>query len=128
METTVGTHTRPQTLHQPSGKDVMPASRFSQEWVTITKEEHVDLIHQAKYWKAQHAQLKQKLAREREEGLHKDAKIKDLQNRLFGKKSEKEGLAKSENNGPSYTRRIHRRAYVHNPGPVRPIAYSTTRT
>ena len=87
METSIAT--TPQGLRQPLGKDAVPASPFSQERVTITKEEHINLIHQAKYWKAQHTQLKKKCVKLEEESLHKDAKIKDLQNRLFGKKSEK---------------------------------------
>lgn len=64
--------------------------------MTITKEAHIALIHQARYWQAQHAQLKQKCAMQEEEIQYRDAKIKDLRNRLFGKKSEKQGLAKSE--------------------------------
>ena len=71
-------------------------SPFSQEWVRITKEEHIALIHRANYWEAQYAQLKQKFDRAEAESQRKDAKIKDLQNRLFGKKSEKPGSAKSE--------------------------------
>jgi len=103
METSITT--TPQGLRQPLGKDAVPASPFSQERVTITKEEHINLIHQAKYWKAQHTQLKKKCVKLEEESLHKDAKIKDLQNRLFGKKSEKNGLAKSESSGSSSTGR-----------------------
>ena len=103
METRVDTS--PQSLRQPLGKDAVPASPFSQERVTITKEEHVGLIHEAKYWEAQHTLAKQKCAKLEEEGLYKDAKIKDLQNRLFGKKSEKKGAAKSENSGSPSTGR-----------------------
>lgn len=82
---------------QPSTSNALEqVAPFSQQWVTITKEEHIALIHQANYWNAQHAQLKQKCAVLEDEVQYRDAKIKDLQNRLFGKKSEKQGFAKSE--------------------------------
>ena len=103
MKTTVAT--TPQGLRQPHGKDAVPASPFAQEWVTITKEERIALVHRASYWEAQHALVKQKCAKLEEEGLRKDAKIKDLQNRLFGKKSEKKGSGKSENDGTPSTGR-----------------------
>ena len=85
-----------QSSSPPSGKDIACVSPFGQEWVKITKEEHITLIHEARYWKAQHAQLKEKFRKLEEASQHKDAKIKDLQNRLFGKKSEKQTAAKSE--------------------------------
>jgi len=78
--------------------DERQRSPFSQEWVTITKQEHIRLRHQANYWEAQHTQLKAKNTKLEQEILLKDAKIKDLQNRLFGKKSEKNPTAKSEKN------------------------------
>jgi transposase len=64
--------------------------------VTLSKEEHIALTHRANYWEAQYTQLKQKFDRAEAESQRKDAKIKDLQNRLFGRKSEKQGSAKSE--------------------------------
>ena len=84
------------TSKQPSGNNTSQSSLFSQHWVTITKEEQISLSHLANYWKAQHAQLKQKNTALEEEIEYLNAKIKDLQNRLFGKKSEKQGLLKSE--------------------------------
>ena len=80
----------------PTGRDVEPASPFSREWVRITQAEQIALIHRANYWEGQYARLKQKLERVEAESQRKDAKIKDLQNRLFGKKSEKPGSTKSE--------------------------------
>jgi transposase len=71
---------------------------FSQDWVTLSKEEYINLTQQANYWKAQHAQLKQKNTKLEDEIQYLKAKVKDLQNRVFGKKSEKKGLAKSEKN------------------------------
>lgn len=57
--------------------------------VTISKQEHIDLIRQINYWKAQHTKAKEKIDRLEQEKLHQAGKIKDLQNRLFGKRSEK---------------------------------------
>jgi transposase len=68
---------------------------FARQWVTITKEEHIALIHQANYWQAQHAQLNRKFAKQADVIEHYQAKIKDLQRRVFGKKSEKRGSSKS---------------------------------
>jgi transposase len=83
--------------HQPlTCLDAGKSSPFSQQWVTITKQEHIDLTCRAKYWEAQHARVKSQLEKANQEILLKDAKIKDLQNRLFGKKSEKGTTAKSE--------------------------------
>ncbi len=62
---------------------------FSQEWVSITKQEHIELKSQIAFWKYQHTQAKESLEVLRAENLYKDGVIKDLQNRLFGKKSEK---------------------------------------
>ena len=72
------------------------ANPFAQEWVVTTKQEQIALIHQANYWKAQYGQLKEKFRKLEESNQFKDAKIKDLQNRLYGKKSEKTSAAKSE--------------------------------
>ncbi len=90
------THDTQLASNPPSGNDIERVNPFSQEWVKITKEEHIELIHRASYWEAQYSQLKQKFAKAEAESQRKDAKIKDLQNRLFGKKSEKQGSAKSE--------------------------------
>jgi transposase len=80
------------------------ASPFSQQWVTITRQEHIDLKWRASYWEAQHARLKSQLEEVRQDNLVKDAKIKDLQNRLFGKKSEKDSPLKSEKDGSDDSR------------------------
>ena len=71
-------------------------SPFSREWVTITKQERIELNCRANYWEAQHGRVKSQLEEAKQENLLKDAKIKDLQNRLFGKKSEKNSPLKSE--------------------------------
>jgi transposase len=64
--------------------------------VRITKQERIELQWRANYWEAQHEQLKIKNAQLEQELILKDAKIKDLQNRVFGKKSEKRGSLPSE--------------------------------
>ncbi len=80
----------------PASNTAMLVGPFSQEWVTITKGEHIDLKYGPNYWKAQHANLKEKYVALEDECRLRDAKIKDLQRRLFGRKSEKQGSAKSE--------------------------------
>jgi transposase len=69
---------------------------FSREWVTITKQEEIELRARANYLEAQNARLRTENAALKQENALKDAKIKDLQNRLFGKKSEKNKPKKSE--------------------------------
>jgi transposase len=62
----------------------------------MSKQESIELKAQAKYWEAQHAKVKAENEALKQEIALKDAKIKDLQNRLFGKKSEKGSARKSE--------------------------------
>ena len=38
-----------------------PRSRFAQDWVTITKQEHIELRQRASYWEAQHGRAKAKI-------------------------------------------------------------------
>jgi transposase len=107
MEGTTNSCSTPEP-HQPLARpgEGQP-SPFAQEWVTITKQEHIDLNWRANYWEAQHARAKSQIEALKQEIALKDAKIKDLQNRLFGKKSEKGPAAKSEkgnNTNPSSKR------------------------
>ena len=69
---------------------------FAREWLTMSKQEAIELKAQAKYWEAQHGKVKAENAALKQAIELKDAKIKDLQNRLFGKRSEKESPKKSE--------------------------------
>jgi transposase len=89
--------------------DAGQVSPFSQQWVTITKQERIDLVSQANYWRSQHARAKSEIEKLRQEAIFKDAKIKDLQNRLFGKKSEKTRALKSEKDGQGDTPSKRRR-------------------
>ena len=96
MDGITNTHPAP-ALPQPAVcLDEKQRSPFSRENVTITKQEYIELRHQAKYWEAQHARAKSRIRELEQEIVFKDAKIKDLQNRLFGKRSEKDKTAKSE--------------------------------
>jgi transposase len=76
------------TVSSIAEQTAMPTP-FSQEMVLITKQELIALRHQEAFWKAQHARAKHKIDELEAELLRKDAIIKDLQNRLFGKKGEK---------------------------------------
>lgn len=69
---------------------------FSQEWVLINKQELIHLRHQVGNVKAQNIQLKRKLDEQDKKILFLEAKIKDLQNRQFGKKTEKNASCSSE--------------------------------
>ncbi len=80
---------------------------FSLERVTLSKQAHIELVMQARYWKSQHeraVQREQRLhgalraqqqqAEQREAALRSQlqlaqAKIRDLQQRMYGRKSER---------------------------------------
>jgi transposase len=89
MKTTQAVLPRPEPPNSPLVPEDSPPVPFSQKMVTITKQEHIELIHQINYWQAQHAQAKNRIAQLEQEKRYQDGKIKDLQNRLFGKRSEK---------------------------------------
>jgi transposase len=65
------------------------AAPFSQNIVQLTQAEHIELKHASGYWKHQHAHLKNKYDQLQHELDVAQAKIKDLNHRLYGKKSEK---------------------------------------
>ena len=78
----------PDPLAPETGVELDPKP-FSQTIVQLTQAEHIELKWQGNYWKSQHAQLKKQ-----HEGLKQElelahAKIRDLEQRLYGKKSEK---------------------------------------
>jgi transposase len=103
--------------HQPlASLDAGQSSPFSQQWVTITKQEHIDLTSRASYWEAQHARVKSQLEELKQDNLLKEAKIKDLQNRLFGKKSEKNSPLQSEKDRQEDT--VSKRRRGQQPGSV----------
>ena len=69
---------------------------FAQQWEAISKQELIELRAQAAYWQAQHDRAKVQIEALKQELAHKDATIKDLKQRLFGKKSEKHSPLPSE--------------------------------
>ena len=74
-------------------------SPFSLETITITKAEHIELKAQAGYWKAQAGLYKAKFEKAAQDILVLEAKVKDLQQRVFGKKTEKQSTPASEKDG-----------------------------
>lgn len=68
---------------------------FAQKIIELTQEEHIELKSQASYWKALHSRQKIEIKALRQELEQSHAKIKDLTQRLYGKKSEK-GTTKQE--------------------------------
>jgi len=62
---------------------------FYEEFVLIRKAELIELRWQANYWKAQHVRNTQIIDSLKENTRLLEARIKDLEHRVFGKKSEK---------------------------------------
>src|SRR5712692_7895846 len=74
------------TAYAPeSGKDATP---FSQQTVVLTKQAYVALKWEANYWRAQHARLVQREAALKAQVEALEAQLRDLTQRLYGKKSE----------------------------------------
>ena len=90
-----------------STSDAKATPPFGQEVVTLSKQAHIELVMQASYWRAQHGRAVERLdwqatqyrellgqALQREAALHSElqtaqAKVRDLQQRLFGRKTER---------------------------------------
>ena len=89
-----------------SADDAKPTP-FSQQWVTLSKQEHIELVMQARSWKSlheravrrnqwlqgllrrQHSQAEQRETALRGQLDLAQAKIRDLQLRMYGRKSER---------------------------------------
>ena len=67
-----------------------------QDWVLISTEELKSLHHQISCLQAETARLKSKIDEQAAQLVLKEAQIKDLKNRLFGKKTEKGSSGSSE--------------------------------
>src|SRR6516162_839276 len=80
-----------------SGKHATP---FSQQTVVLTKQDYIALKGEANYWRAQHARLGQREAALKAQVEALEAQLRDLTQRLYGKKSEQsagsEALGKSQ--------------------------------
>ena len=79
------------TRSQPIEREKTTNSPFSQVVITLTQEEYVQLKWDANYWKGQYTQVKQKNEDLKLELESANARIRDLKQRLFGKKTEKGG-------------------------------------
>jgi transposase len=95
---------------------------FSEQWVTLSKQEHIELVMQARSWKSLHERavrrnhwLQTLLRRQHEQAEQREsavraqldlaqAKIRDLQLRMYGRKSERrwavEGLGREHAASP----------------------------
>ena len=116
---------------------------FATEYVRLTRQEHIRLVMDANYWKSQHQRLVQRAqwrehryrrvlrelkeqAGQREAALCAElelerAKVRDLRQRLFGRKSERRN-ARSEKHKSATTERTARSAARH----ARPWAHVAT--
>lgn len=70
---------------------------FAQQVVVLTKQEHIQLVWNANYWESQHRCVLKREADLKEQLAHEKAKVRDLNQRLYGKKSEKK--SKTEKGG-----------------------------
>ena len=90
MEGAIDTQRIPDAPIQPLKRfDEGKVVPFARQRVWITKQERIELDWRASYWQAQHDQIKIKCEKLEQEIKFLTAKNKDLQHRLFGKKSEK---------------------------------------
>ena len=79
----------PATATSPVVTGELASQPFSQNIVQLTQAEHIELKWNGNYWKRQHEHLK-KQNEELKQALElTHAKIRDLEQRLYGKKSEK---------------------------------------
>ena len=85
----------PATATPPAVTGEIATTPFSQNIVQLTQAEHIELKWQGSYWKSQHGHLKKQHEELKQELALAHAKIWDLKQRLYGKKSEK-GTAKSD--------------------------------
>lgn len=64
------------------------AGPFSQQSIVLPKSEYIQLKWTANYWQTQHAWAVEREAALKEEVEHYKAQVRDLRQRLYGKKSE----------------------------------------
>jgi transposase len=114
-----------------------PLAPFATEYVTLTKQAHIELVMQAKSWKSLHSRATQRervqklrhcqqlqalkvQAAKREAALRAElvlaiAKIRELQKRVFGRKSER-SKGGSEVQAPASETKVPRRPRGHQKG------------
>jgi len=96
MEGINSIHSISPTIQRPIIFDGQESVSYAQETVTLNKQDYIELIRQSNYWKAQHKKVKEELDKSRQKTAQEEAKNKDLHNRLFGHKSEKDSKQKSK--------------------------------
>ena len=75
-----------QTLQQALTEEVLP---FEQRIIQLTQKDYIHLKWQANYWKTQHERVVVREESLKEKIKQLEAVIRDLNQRLYGKKSEK---------------------------------------
>ena len=71
------------------------ATPFSQQTVVLTKQAYIQLKWEAHYWRAQHARLVQREAALKAQVEALEAQVRDLNQRLYGTKSEQSAGAET---------------------------------
>ena len=79
----------PVTATPPVVTGELASNPFSQNIVQLTQAEHIELKWNGNYWKRQHEHLKKQSEELKRELALAHARIRDLKQRLYGKKSEK---------------------------------------
>src|SRR6266571_6256994 len=84
-------HTEPQLISTSELAPVHSSSTtpFSQQTVVLTKQAYIQLKWEAHYWRRQHERLVEREAALKAEGETLQATVRDLNQRLYGAKSEK---------------------------------------
>ena len=86
------------SLSQPTPRPILSGKKgtpFSQEIVQLTKQEYIQLKWDSRYWRRQHDRAIAREAALKQELERAQAEIRDLKQRLYGKRSEK-GASPSE--------------------------------
>src|SRR6266478_3892072 len=86
MENTLPQTISPFELAPVKGTGATP---FSQQTVVLTKQAYIELTWKANYWQAQHARLVEREVALKAQVEALEATVRDLNQRLYGTKSEK---------------------------------------
>lgn len=95
----------PSTESEPAISSVASPTPFASVKVEISKEEYIQLKWDARYWQRRHQQvlIREEELKEKIEGL--EARIRDLLQRLFGRRSEKGGAGQERQASVAVARR-----------------------
>src|ERR671916_2026603 len=97
-----------------SGENATP---FSQQSVVLTKQDYIALKWEANYWRAQHAPLVQREAVLKGKVEALEAQIRDLNQRLYGTKSEKSASSEAlDTSNPANSRKRSQQPGSHGHG------------